>query len=90
MLRTQLTMSALTRGQIFNGAPYLEQSIPPQAVDIAKAKEVAATVKESAESFGLTYIILFVLLIFLNYGMELFWGSIRNLQVIFTLTLIKF
>ena len=33
---------------------------------------------------------MFVLMFFLSYGMELFWGSIRNLQVVFTLTLIRF
>ena len=75
---------------MFSGRPWFEASIPPQAVDIEEYKKTEETVEESAESFGLAYIVMFGLMFFLKFGMELFWGSIRNLQVVFTLTLIRF
>ena len=45
---------------------------------------------ESASNFGFAYILMFALMYILNYAKELFWGSIRNLKVIFSLTLIRF
>jgi hypothetical protein len=51
---------------------------------------VAKTVKVAATGFSIVYVITFVLMIPLKLAMQLFWGSIRNLQVIFTLVLIKF
>ena len=85
-----MTMTPLTEDQVFSGRPWFEASIPPQAVDIEEYKKTEETVEESAESFGLAYIVMFGLMFFLKFGMELFWGSIRNLQVVFTLTLIRF
>jgi len=62
LLRTKLTMSPLTRKQVFDGKPKFEQSIPPQVIDIAKAKTVAKTSKASAKVAGTFYVILFCVL----------------------------
>ena len=83
-------MSALTREQIFNGQPYFEEPIPPQAVDVGLEKQVAATVKVAAKSLSIGYVVTFVLMFLLKFAMQLFWGSLRILQVIFTLVLIEF
>ena len=72
-------MTALTREQIFDGQPYFEAFIRPQATDIAVAKQQAETVEETAIGLSLTYIAMFGLMFALKYGMELFWGSVRNL-----------
>ena len=48
---------------------------------------VIQALKDNATNAGLLYVFLFALR---NYGKELFWGSVRNLKDIFTLTLIQF
>ena len=90
VFKTKLTMSALTREQVFNGQEYYEGPIPAQVRDVEAAKVVEEKTEETASAIGLIFIIIFVLMFFFKFGMELFWGSIRNLQVIFTLVLIKF
>jgi hypothetical protein len=75
---------------VFRGLPYHEGTIPAMVTDVAKAKQMKATVKVTSKSFGVAYILTFAAIYFLNYAKELLWGSIRVLQTIFTMTLILF
>jgi hypothetical protein len=61
-----------------------------QVTDVAEAKQTQAIVKKTEEVSRVLYIAMFVLMLSLNFAKELFWGSIRNLKDIFTLTLIMF
>ena len=72
-------MYSLTRSQIFAGQPYFSEPIPAQAVDIEVAKKVEKTTKVTAKATGWAYILMFVLMFFGNFAMQLLWGSIRNL-----------
>jgi len=72
-------MAPLTPAQIFGGKSQLEFLIPSQVVDIVKTKKRIYLTKSTAQVSGTLYILTFVLMFFLQYGLSMFWGSIRTL-----------
>ena len=90
MLKTKATMTPLNRDQVFGGDEFFEMPIPPQTTDIEFATKVEDSIETTAKSSGYMYILIFALMFLLNFAKQLFWGSVRNLQAIFTLSLIAF